>query len=71
MAGTGSDDGSREVAEQYADTVIDFPWTNDFNYYSYDFSSSNYSDFFVARILNLSTGIRYQGVIHELWSMQF
>ena len=31
MADTGSDDGSREVAEQYADILIDFPWINDFS----------------------------------------
>ncbi len=31
MADTGSVDGSREVAEQYADILIDFPWVNDFS----------------------------------------
>lgn len=31
MADTGSTDGSRSVAEKYADTVIDFPWINDFS----------------------------------------
>lgn len=30
MADTGSDDGSRAVAEKYADVVFDFPWVNDF-----------------------------------------
>ena len=30
MADTGSDDGSREIAEQYADILFDFPWINDF-----------------------------------------
>lgn len=30
MADTGSDDGSREVAEKYADILFDFPWINDF-----------------------------------------
>ena len=30
MVDTGSDDGSREVAERYADILIDFPWINDF-----------------------------------------
>ncbi len=30
MADTGSDDGSREIAERYADEVIDFPWIDDF-----------------------------------------
>jgi len=31
MADTGSSDGSRTVAEQYADKVIDFPWIDDFS----------------------------------------
>ena len=31
MADTGSDDGSREVAERYADILIDFPWIDDFS----------------------------------------
>lgn len=30
MADTGSDDGSRAVAEKYADVVFDFPWIDDF-----------------------------------------
>ncbi|MBD5117663.1 MAG: glycosyltransferase [Clostridiales bacterium] len=30
MADTGSGDGSREVAERYADILFDFPWINDF-----------------------------------------
>lgn len=30
MADTGSDDGSREIAEKYADILFDFPWINDF-----------------------------------------
>ena len=30
MADTGSIDGSRAVAERYADIVFDFPWINDF-----------------------------------------
>ena len=30
MADTGSTDGSRATAEQYADILIDFPWRNDF-----------------------------------------
>lgn len=30
MADTGSTDGSREIAEKYADQVIDFPWIYDF-----------------------------------------
>ena len=30
MADTGSDDGSREIAERYADILFDFPWVNDF-----------------------------------------
>lgn len=31
MADTGSEDGSRAVAEKYADIIIDFPWINDFS----------------------------------------
>ena len=30
MADTGADDGSRAVAERYADILFDFPWINDF-----------------------------------------
>ena len=31
MADTGSEDGSRAVAERYADILFDFPWINDFS----------------------------------------
>ncbi len=31
MADTGSTDGSRHVAERYADILFDFPWTDDFS----------------------------------------
>lgn len=31
MADTGSADGSRAVAERYADILFDFPWVNDFS----------------------------------------
>lgn len=31
MADTGSDDGSRKIAEKYADIVFDFPWIDDFS----------------------------------------
>jgi len=31
MADTGSNDGSREIAEKYADILFDFPWVNDFS----------------------------------------
>lgn len=31
MADTGSTDGSREIAERYADILIDFPWIDDFS----------------------------------------
>ena len=31
MADTGSTDGSREIAERYADTLFDFPWVDDFS----------------------------------------
>lgn len=30
MADTGSDDGSREIAEKYADILFDFPWIHNF-----------------------------------------
>ena len=30
VADTGSDDGTRQVAERYADEVFDFPWVDDF-----------------------------------------
>lgn len=119
MADTGSDDGSREIAEKYADILIDFPWINDFAaarnavmdrctgrwYLSLDadewldgdiqelvhFVRNNnrktiegamlrirnymdrsdnpsYGDFFATRILRMSTGIRYHGAVHEMWS---
>lgn len=31
MADTGSKDGSREIAEKYADILFDFPWIQDFS----------------------------------------
>lgn len=31
IADTGSTDGTRAIAEQYADLVFDFPWVNDFS----------------------------------------
>lgn len=31
IADTGSTDGTREIAEQYADILFDFPWVNDFS----------------------------------------
>ena len=31
IADTGSTDGTRAIAEQYADLVFDFPWINDFS----------------------------------------
>lgn len=116
MADTGSDDGSREIAEKYADILFDFPWINDFaaarnavmdrcsgTWYmtidcdewvdanvegfvkflttdkKFDFASviirnytthqldadGGYSDFLAVRLLRLSTGIRYEGRIHE------
>lgn len=118
VADTGSDDGSREVAEKYADVVFDFPWINDFSaarnavmdrcsgrwYLTLDadewldsdvkelssFLRSNnrkdldvctvvvrnygeidnfddYNDFLTIRILRMSTGIRYEGAVHEMW----
>ena len=119
MADTGSDDGSREIAEKYADILIDFPWINDFaaarnavmdrctgtwylsidadewldadvsdlvgtlrgsgrrkelamaltvrNYDTYDMKRS-FTDFVASRILRMSTGLRYEGAIHERWN---
>ena len=116
MADTGSDDGSRGIAERYADILFDFFWINDFSaarnavidrcsgtwYMSidcdewvdaniegfvaflttdkeFDFASviirnynspelergGNYSDFLAARLFRPSTGLRYEGTIHE------
>ncbi len=118
MADTGSDDGSRAVAERYADILFDFPWINDFSaarnavmdrcsgtWYmtidcdewmdsniegyvaflttnrDFDFASvvirnyntadlemgGGYADFLAVRFLRLSTGVRYEGTIHEHW----
>lgn len=118
MADTGSDDGSREVAERYADILIDFPWIDDFSaarnavmdrctgewYLSIDsdewLDENNeelvqflktyneraakfcgvivrnyttekldwhYSDFMAIRMVQMSTGLRYEGRIHEVW----
>ena len=116
VADTGSTDGSREVAEKYADILIDFPWIDDFaaarnsvmdlasgmwffsvdtdeyldediselkaflcasegrkevlasvnvrNYSTYEMDS-DYSDFYALRIVRMSTGVRYEGAIHE------
>ena len=123
MADTGSVDGSREIAEKYADILIDFPWINDFsaarnavidrssgkwhfvidtdeyldenvtelleflrqdekrekagkapdfgcvtvrNYATYDFDGP-YSDFLSVRMVRMSSGIHYQGEVHEHW----
>ena len=121
MADTGADDGSRAVAERYADILIDFPWTGDFSaarnavmdccsgkWYmtidcdewvdpditgyvaflttdkDFDFASviirnydtpaldkgGSYSDFLATRLLRMSTGIRYEGTVHEHWPYQ-
>ncbi len=122
MADTGADDGTREVAKQYADILIDFPWINDFaaarnavmdrcsgKWYlnidcdewieapdgelqhmihflkydrTYDYAgvvirnfkilgeytdASMFSDFSAVRFLRMSTGLRFQGAIHEKW----
>lgn len=116
MADTGSTDGSREVAEKYADILVDFPWIDDFaaarnsvmdrasgmwffsvdtdeyldadvselasflrvseergevvatvnvrNYSTYEMDG-DYSDFYASRIVRMSTGVRYEGAIHE------
>ena len=118
MADTGATDGSRAVAERYADILFDFPWVNDFSaarnavmdrcsgtWYmtidcdewvdqdisgfvqflhddrGFDFASviirnyntpeleagGGYADFLGVRLLRLSTGIRYEGTVHEHW----
>lgn len=118
MADTGAGDGSREIAEKYADLVFDFPWIDDFaaarnavmdrssgKWYmtidcdewvdaniegvvkflttdkEFDFASviirnydtleldkgGTYGDFLAVRLLRLSTGIRYEGAVHEHW----
>lgn len=120
MADTGADDGSREVAEKYADILFDFPWINDFaaarnavmdrcsgqwfmtidadewfdddcdelidflqtdgwhisdvaslivrNHNSSEISlDTSFADFVALRILRMSLGVRYVGIIHEYW----
>lgn len=116
MADTGSTDGSRKIAEKYADILFDFPWINDFsaarnavidhcsgkwyisvdadewldddiseitallrsplrhpervgsvvvrNYFSEDFSAG-YEDFLATRMIRMSSGLRYVGLVHE------
>lgn len=116
MADTGSEDGSREIAEKYADILFDFPWINDFsaarnavmdrssglwfftvdtdeyldedvselvtflcasderpeqaamviirNHSTYEMDG-DYNDFSGARVARMSTGVRYEGAIHE------
>ena len=121
MADTGSSDGSREIAAQYADILFDFPWVGDFSaarnavmdrasgqwyltvdtdeYLDKDVSElvhflqsckksqelacgvvqrnydtmemdSKYSDFLAVRLICMSTGLRYQGAIHEAWPLE-
>lgn len=115
MADTGSGDGSRQVAERYADILFDFPWINDFaaarnavmdrcsgrwflsvdtdEYLARDISEivrflrdykrpevgcvvcirnhetyemdGNFTDFLAMRMVRMSTGLRYEGAIHE------
>ena len=118
MADTGATDGSRAVAERYADILFDFPWVNDFSaarnsvmercsgkwymtidcdewvgadiqgfvtfltaQHEFDFGGviirnyntlelevgGSYADFLGVRLLRLSTGMRYEGAIHEHW----
>jgi len=118
MADTGATDGSRLVAEKYADILFDFEWVNDFSaarnavmdrcsgkwYFSIDCDEwlnedvqelidfiktdhefkyggitvrnyqsaeldkgDEYSDFYACRLILMSTGLRYVGVIHERW----
>jgi len=119
MADTGSTDGSRAVAEKYADILFDFPWVNDFaaarnavidrctgrwyltvdsdeyftgdatelagflrannrkapdictivirNYGNYELEGP-YTDFMAMRMVRMSSGLRYEGSIHERWN---
>ena len=118
IADTGSKDGTRAVAEKYADLVFDFPWVNDFaaarnavmdrssgswylsldadetldpdvteltaflndsrakdstsaylliNNYVDPSDDSQYTVFEANRLLNMSTGLRFQGRVHEVW----
>lgn len=119
IADTGSTDGTREVAEKYADILFDFEWVNDFsaarnavmdrssgkwyfsidadeyldsdvtelvktlkdprakkfdvfaitirNYFSRDMEHCVTHDFIATRIIKMSLGIRYEGMIHEMW----
>ena len=121
MADTGSVDGSRAVAERFADILFDFPWINDFaaarnavidrctghwflsvdtdeyldediselvdflthkkkqvndicgvvvrNYDTYEMDH-DYSDFIAIRMVRMSCGFRYKGVIHERWDLK-
>lgn len=117
IADTGSTDGTRELAAQFADILFDFEWVKDFsaarnavmdrcrgewylsvdadeylddctelvafirsdikadftcaylrinNISSYD-ERSEYQMFQAQRMLNLATGLRYVGTIHERW----
>lgn len=70
MADTGSADGSRAVAERYADVLFDFPWVNDFSaarnavmdrcsgewYFSVD--TDEYLDEDISELLDLLRGER-------------
>lgn len=121
IADTGSTDGTREVAEKYADILFDFEWVNDFsaarnavmdrssgqwyfsidadeyldeditelvavlkhpnakkfdifavtirNYFSKDLEHAVTHDFIATRIIKMSLGIRYEGMIHEMWNI--
>lgn len=54
MADTGSTDGSREIAERYADVLFDFPWINDFS------AARN-------AVINRSSGIWYLTIDSDEW----
>lgn len=121
IADTGSTDGTRALAAQYADILFDFAWCNDFaaarnavmeratgvwylsidadeffdedirelvdyfttpqrskadvctltirNYNTPDMLGQ-YTDFAAVRILRMSTGLRYEGPIHEHWPLK-
>lgn len=121
MADTGSGDGSREIAGQYADVLFDFPWVNDFaaarnavmdrcsgewfltvdadewldgdirqlvfflraggtgagdlcgvtvRNYATAALDWQYADFLAIRMVRMSTGLRYEGAVHECWDRE-
>lgn len=54
VADTGSDDGTREIAAQYADVLFDFTWVNDFS------AARN-------AVMDRCTGVWYMGLDADEW----